>query len=112
MLIQVSLRAVHKEICKKKAVTLTSQKSPLGVSLSLSHTHIGLPWGFKLIFRRAAPSLLYGSPPGDYPKISHINSDDFGGHLVLRIEAQESNIRTKDRHVIGLEIAKIVYHLF
>ena len=45
MLIQVSLKAVHKEICQKKknAVTLTSQKSPLGVSLSLSHTHIGLP---------------------------------------------------------------------
>ena len=45
MLIQVSLRAVHKEICnnKKKVVMLTSQKSPLGVSLSLSHTHIVLP---------------------------------------------------------------------
>ena len=43
MLIQVSLRAVHKEICKKETVTLTSQKSPLGVSLSLSHTHIALP---------------------------------------------------------------------
>ena len=48
MLTQVSLKAVHKEICKKKrekAVTLTSQKSPLGVSLSLCHTHIGLGFG-------------------------------------------------------------------
>ena len=27
----------------KNALTLTTQKSPLGVSLSLSHTHIGLP---------------------------------------------------------------------
>ena len=43
MLIQVSFRAVRKEIYKREAVTLTSQKSPLGVSLSLGHTHIGLP---------------------------------------------------------------------
>ena len=50
--------------------------------------------------------------PGITHKYRHINSDDFGGHLVLRIEDQERNIRTKDRHVIGLEIAKIVYHLF
>ena len=27
----------------KNALTQTTQKSPLGVSLSLSHTHIGLP---------------------------------------------------------------------
>ena len=45
-------------------------------------------------------------------KYRHISSDDFGGHLVLRIEDQERNIRTEDRHVIGLEIAKIVYYLF
>ena len=76
---------------QKMAVTLTSQKSPLRVSLSLSHTHIGL-----VIFRRASPSLLYGSSPGDYPQHRHINSDDFGGHLVLRIEDQERNISNKD----------------
>ena len=29
----------------KNALTLTTQKSPLGVSLSLSHTYIGLPLG-------------------------------------------------------------------
>ena len=40
----------------------------------------------------------------------YINSDDFAGHLVPRIEDQESNISNKDRRVIGLEIAKIVYH--
>ena len=28
---------------QKNAPTLTTQKSPLGASLSLSHTHIGLP---------------------------------------------------------------------
>ena len=53
-----------------------------------------------------------GVLPGITHKYRHINSDDFGGHLVLRIEDQERNIRTKDRHVIGLEIAKIVYYLF
>ena len=61
MLIQVLLRAVHKEICKK-AATLTSQKSPLRVSLSLSHTHIGLPHGPSLILisRRASLSFYMG----------------------------------------------------
>ena len=48
MLIQVSLRAVHELKFAKKAVTLTSQKSPLRVSLSLSHTHFGLPQGFDV----------------------------------------------------------------
>ena len=49
-----------------------------------------------------------GVHPGITHKYRHIISDDFGGHLVLRIEDQERNIRTKDRHVVGLEIAKIV----
>ena len=53
-----------------------------------------------------------GVLPGITDKYRHINSDDFGGHLVLRLEDQERNIRTKDRLVTGLEIAKIVYHLF
>ena len=65
-----------------------------------------------LIFRRTSSSLLYGSPPGIYPQHRHINSDDFGGHLVLRTEDQERNISNKDRRVIDLEIANIVYHLF
>ena len=29
--------------------------SPLGVSLSLSHTHIGLPWGFNFNFPTSIP---------------------------------------------------------
>ena len=37
--IQISLSNVHKKIYKK-ALTLTTQKSPLGISLSLSNTHI------------------------------------------------------------------------
>ena len=54
--IQVSIRALHKEINEK----YRDFWSPLVVSLSLSHTHIGL----LLIFRRASPSLLHGrSPP-------------------------------------------------
>ena len=40
--IQVLLRAVHKKFTKH-AVTLTTQKSPLGTSWNMSHTHIGLP---------------------------------------------------------------------
>ena len=39
----------------KNALTLTTQKSPLGVSLSLSHTHIGLPWWFNVNFPTSIP---------------------------------------------------------
>ena len=53
-----------------------------------------------------------GVLPGITHEYRHINSDDFGGNHVLRIEDQEMNIRNKDRHVIGLEVAKIVYHPF
>ena len=45
----------------KNALTLTTQKSPLGVSLNLSHAHIGSPSG-DLIWI-ASSSLLDGSPP-------------------------------------------------
>ena len=54
MLIQVSLKAVHKTFAKK-AMTLTSKKSPLGVSLRLNHTNIGLPWGFNFNFLMSIP---------------------------------------------------------
>ena len=37
--------------------------------------------------------------PKKNPGSAPVNSDDFGGHLVLRIEDQERNIRTKDRYV-------------
>ena len=96
----------------KKAVTLTSQKPSLRVSLSLSHPDIGFPQGFNFNFPTSIPFTFIWSPPGDYPQHRHINSDDFGGHLVLRIEDEERNISNKDRCVIGLEIAKILYHLF
>ena len=114
MLIQVSLRAVHELKFAKTAVTLTSQKSPLRVSLSLSHTHFGLPQGFDVNVNFPTNILFtfIWKPPGIYPQHRHINSDDFGGHLVLRTEDQERNISNKDRSVIGLEIANIVYHLF
>ena len=43
---QDSLSTVHKEIYTDHTeMTLTTQKSPLGVRLSLSHTHMGLPLG-------------------------------------------------------------------
>ena len=47
----------------KNALTLTSQKSPLGISLSLSHTHIGLPWGFNLNFPTSIPVTFKGEYP-------------------------------------------------
>ena len=98
MLIQVSLKAVHKK-CAKKAVTLTSQKSPLGVSLSLNHTHMGLR-GLILVFRQASPSLLRGSLPRDCSQHQRKHLDDFGGHLVLHVEAKKRNISNEDRNVI------------
>ena len=39
----------------KNALTLTTQKYSLGVSLNLSHTHIGLPYGFNLNFPTSIP---------------------------------------------------------
>ena len=49
----------------ENAPTLTTQKSPLGVNLSFSHTHIGLLWEFNLNFwTRISVRPLYGSPPG------------------------------------------------
>ena len=44
-----------KKFTKKNALCLTTQKSLLGVSLSLSHTHIGPPWGFNLNFPTSIP---------------------------------------------------------
>ena len=41
--LRVSRSTLHKEIYQKNALRLTTQKSLLGVSLSLSHIHIGLP---------------------------------------------------------------------
>ena len=93
-------------------MTLTSQKSPLRDSLSLSHTHIGLPQGFNFNFPTSIPFILIWESSRGLPTTSAYKLGDFGGHLVLRIEDQESNIGNKDRRVIGLEIAKIVYHLF
>ena len=51
----------------KNALTLTTQKSPLGVSLNWSHTHIGLLRGLIWIFRWTSPSLLNGSPSSPLP---------------------------------------------
>ena len=50
---------------QKMAVTLTSQKSPLRVSLSLSHTHIGLPQGFHCNFPTSIPfTFIWGFSRG------------------------------------------------
>ena len=54
---------LYMEKFTKNVLTLTTQKSPLGVSLSLSHTHTGLPSGFNLNFPTSIPlaSPSYGS---------------------------------------------------
>ena len=50
-------------LCIRTALTLTTQKSPLGVSLSSSHTHIGLPYGFNVNFPTSIPvSFIWESP--------------------------------------------------
>ena len=54
-------------VCIKKfpkyALTLTTLKSPLGVSLSLSHTRTGFPQGFNLNFPTSIPvSSIWESP--------------------------------------------------
>ena len=52
----------------KNALTLTAQKSPLGVSLKLSHTHISLPSWFNLNFPTNIPvAFIWESPPGAVP---------------------------------------------
>ena len=49
----------------KNALTLTTQKSPLGVSSSLSHTHIGFLQGFNLNFpTKILVSFIWESPLG------------------------------------------------
>ena len=114
MLIQVSLRAVHELKFAKKAVTLTSQKSPLRVSLSLSHTHFGLSQGFdvnanfptNIFFTFIWKSSRY------LPTTSAYELGRFWRPPCSSHRGPKRNIRNKDRRVIGLEIANIVYHLF
>ena len=58
----------------KNAVMSVFVWFPLGVSLSLSHTHIGIPQGFNFHFPIASPSLLMW----EYPRI-HTWGDGGGG---------------------------------
>lgn len=59
-----SLSTVHNRKVTKNALTLTTQKSPWGVSLSLSHTHVGLPEVFNLNFPTSIPvTFNMGVPP-------------------------------------------------
>ena len=54
---------LYMEKFTKNVLTLTTHKSPLGVSLSLSHIHTGLPWGFNLNFPTSIPLASRGSLP-------------------------------------------------
>ena len=57
----------------KNALTLTTQKSPLGVNLSLSHAHICLPHEFNLDFLTSIPVTFIWESPRDV----HTNLDIF-----------------------------------
>ena len=57
----------------KNVLTLTTQKSPLGVNLSLSHAYIGLPQGFNLDFLTSIPVTFIWESPRDV----HTNLDIF-----------------------------------
>ena len=48
----------------KNALTLTTQKSTSEFSLSLSHTYIGLPWGFNLNFDLKTRERIYARARG------------------------------------------------
>ena len=101
MIADISLNIARKEL-------KIAQIAPLNQLFQLLHlVHI---YGHG--FYELSGMLMRKNVNSDVSKDSPINSDDFGGHLVLRIENQERNIRIKDRHVIGLGIAKIVYYLF
>ena len=54
---------LYMEKFTKNVLTLTTHKSPLGVSLSLRHIHTGLPWGFNLNFPTSIPLASRGSLP-------------------------------------------------
>ena len=57
----------HLVLCIKKftknALTLTTQKSSVGVSLSLSNTHTGLPWGHPRHFDMGSTNTPPPPPP-------------------------------------------------
>ena len=63
---QVSLRAVNKEILQKENTVMSVLVcSPLMFSLSLSHTRTGLPQGFNLNFPISIPdTFIWESPLG------------------------------------------------
>ena len=68
----LSLSTVHYEIYKKCPDTNHTEISLKG-QLSLSHTHIGLPYGFNLNFLMSIPdTFIWESPPGNHPPSSCI----------------------------------------
>ena len=92
LLIQVSLlnSTVHKEIYKKY-LTLTTQKSPLGGKLSLSHTHIGLPWVFNLNLPKSNPvTFIRDSHP---PCINSLNPNIYLRKIILQTDSWNSLLR-------------------
>ena len=74
--IQVSLSPAHKEIAKKCS-TLTRHKSSLGISLSVSLTHSGLPKGFNLNFRTSITVTFIWESPPPHLKIRSAGPDNY-----------------------------------
>ena len=90
--LQVSLSVVQKKLTKN-AVTLTTQKFLLGVSLSLYHTHIGLLQGFNLGF---SFNFLTSIPVTSvwesfvWVKYRESNNAFFRGRLLRGVEAKKN----------------------
>ena len=99
MPIQVSLSTVHKELYTKNALTLSTQKSLLGVSLSLSHTHIGLPWGHPCHF-------YMGFPPGTF--LFRSLSFDSSDYLFGRSNKIYFNLTFEAQKLISMRILLVI----
>ena len=75
----------------QKYLTLTTQKSPLGVKLSLSHTHIGLPWVFNLNLPKSNPvTFIRDSHP---PGINSLNPNIYLRKIILQTDSWNSLLR-------------------
>ena len=83
MLFQVSLRAVHKEICQKKKKSRDADLTEISFRGQFKlepHPHCP-PLGVSINFPDEQPLHFYmGVLPGITHKYRHINSDDLAAH--------------------------------